>query len=250
MDFEAQRQMTVDYLFFFLLILFILGGIGIFIVDRRQGKNRRGKAWIKFFVYFLIVNVLFISVFYCTTLFRIFCALIIGGGGFELIRLQCSLQKIAFVKFGLFLLAYIITSVLFIIFSFSEQNILLFTLLIVCSFDAFSQLSGQLFGKRKICPRVSPNKTLGGTIGGIIVSGIVSMVVGYNMGWKISLSISMGIGIALASFAGDLSASYVKRQYNVKDFGCIFPEHGGILDRFDSLMFAGTFVCILQAFCR
>jgi len=60
----------------------------------------------------------------------------------------------------------------------------------------------------------------------------------------------MGLGIASASFAGDLTASYVKRQFAVKDFGRTFPGHGGFLDRFDSFIFAGAFVYLFHSFCQ
>jgi len=56
----------------------------------------------------------------------------------------------------------------------------------------------------------------------------------------------IGLGIAMASFLGDMAASYVKRQFGVKDFGRIFPGHGGFLDRFDSLILAGAFVYLFQ----
>ena len=239
--------MTSNTIFIFLLLLFVFGGIGIFVTNRKKEKNEKRHSWIKYSVYFLIVNTLFASIIYCPTLFSIFCILIVLGGGFELIRLQYQLTGHGF---GMILLAYIPVSVLFCFFGFVEQNILSFTLLIVCSFDAFSQLSGQLLGKRKICPKISPEKTIGGTVGGTIISITVCVIAGCTMKWDVIFSSIIGLGIAVVSFAGDLSASYVKRQAGVKDFGRAFPGHGGFLDRFDSLILAGAFMYLFQLCCR
>ncbi len=83
-------------------------------------------------------------------------------------------------------------------------------------------------------------------IGGIIVSLTIGIIIGQNINWEPGRAALSGIGIAAASFVGDLSASYVKRLYGVKDFGNILPEHGGILDRFDSFIFAGAFMYLSQ----
>jgi len=238
--------MTSNILFSFLLFLFVLGAIGIFVTNLKKELQKRRNAWLKYSVYFLIVNTLFISIMYCQMLFSVLCALIVCGGVFELIRLQFSTHQLKRLRFSIIFGIFIFVSLLFCLFGIGERDIQSFTLLIVCSFDAFSQLSGQLFGKRKICPHISPNKTVGGTIGGTFVSMVVSVIAGYHAGWDITHALVMGLGIAMASFAGDLSASYVKRQYAIKDFSRIFPEHGGFLDRFDSLIFAGAFVYLFQ----
>ena len=234
--------MTAIFLFIFLLLLFIFGGIGIFVANRKKEQSEKRNSWIKYFVYFLIINTLFASIMYFPALFATFCFLIVLGGSYEMIRLQRSSQQPAI----MYLSAYVPVSLLFCLFGFENQDIQSFTLLTVCSFDAFSQLSGQLFGKRKICPRISPSKTIGGTIGGTMISMIVCVIAGRGMSWDMSLILMMGLGVALASFFGDMAASYVKRQFGVKDFGHTFPGHGGFLDRFDSLILAGAFVYLFQ----
>jgi len=240
--------MTSNVFFIFLLFLFILGGIGIFVINLKKEKQERQNAWIKYFVYLLIINILFLSILYCRVLFRALIVLIVLGGGFELIRLQFSSHQLKGFKFSVFLGIFILVSLLFCLFGFVRHDFQAFTWLIVCSFDAFSQLSGQLFGKRKIWRRISPNKTVGGTVGGTVISMMISAITGYYTGWDIIMATIMGLGIASASFAGDLAASYVKRQYAVKDFSRIFPEHGGFLDRFDSFIFAGAFVYLFHLF--
>ena len=240
--------MTSNVLFIFLLLLFVLGGIGISVTNLKREMQERRNAWIKYSVYFFIVNTLFISIMYCRILFSSLCILIVLGGGCELIRLQFGSHQPKCFRFGIFFIVFIFTGLLFCLFGIEKRNMQSFTLLIVCSFDAFSQISGQLFGKRKICPRISPEKTIGGTVGGTVVSMIVGVIAGYHTGWDLTQASMTGLGIAAASFSGDLAASYVKRQFAVKDFSRIFPGHGGFLDRFDSLIVAGAFVYLFQFF--
>ena len=104
-------------------------------------------------------------------------------------------------------------------------------------------LAGRAFGKRKLCPAVSPNKTVAGCIGGFVGS-IAGMAVFHlvvktwfqlDLGWGVV--ILMGVIGSLFGQLGDLSFSVIKREFGIKDYGAIFPGHGGVLDRFDSVLF-------------
>ena len=108
--------------------------------------------------------------------------------------------------------------------------------------DIFAYFTGYLFGKHKLIEDVSPKKTVEGSIGGIVFCALA--FVGYGFIVKtffsaeanlIFLGIS-GVIISVISQIGDLIMSVIKRQYNVKDYGWIFPGHGGMLDRFDSIL--------------
>lgn len=109
--------------------------------------------------------------------------------------------------------------------------------------DAFAYITGTLFGKTKLSPQISPNKTVEGSLGGVAGSIIVGLSIAYviNIVSPIDLVfyhyaiISLLCGIV--SQIGDLAASSIKRFCRVKDFGNILPGHGGILDRFDSVIF-------------
>lgn len=105
--------------------------------------------------------------------------------------------------------------------------------LCVLSFDAFSQFFGQIFGKHALSRRISPHKTLEGSIGGLLVCILSSFFT--------LKSASTGVYIACFALAGDLLASFVKRQAGIKDFGKILPGQGGILDRFDSYIITAIF---------
>lgn len=107
--------------------------------------------------------------------------------------------------------------------------------------DTAAYYSGKFFGKRKLCPRVSPKKTIEGSIGGILGSVIGIIIWGiisrYNVPFNWSLLILLAVIGSVISQIGDLSASLIKRYVGIKDYGYIMPGHGGLLDRFDSILF-------------
>ena len=104
--------------------------------------------------------------------------------------------------------------------------------------DTLAYFSGYFFGKRKLCPQISPKKTVEGAIGGVASTGIVAVLAyGFAVSWEIVPLLVVFFGamiLAVVSIFGDLFASVVKRHFGVKDYGKLFPGHGGIMDRFDS----------------
>jgi phosphatidate cytidylyltransferase len=106
--------------------------------------------------------------------------------------------------------------------------------------DIFAYAAGNLFKGPKLWPQVSPNKTWSGFGGGLIGAMAAAMVIGYVSTARISLGFAASIGLAggLATMAGDLWESMLKRRYGVKDSGDLIPGHGGLLDRVDGLLFA------------
>jgi phosphatidate cytidylyltransferase len=122
---------------------------------------------------------------------------------------------------------------------------------IVLATDVFAFLIGRKIGKRKLAPSISPNKTIAGSVAGLIAGSIVGLIAAYAFGilnpvslkQKILLPILTVIVSGIISIAvqiGDLIASKIKRTYGIKDFGSVFPGHGGVLDRFDSLIYSGA----------
>lgn len=118
-----------------------------------------------------------------------------------------------------------------------------FILLIIWSTDSAAYLVGKKMGKVKLWPSISPKKTVEGTLGGvgaaIIVGWLFQLATNHFEYWSQALGIS--VLISLAGQVGDLIESGIKRYYGVKDSGTLLPGHGGILDRFDALIF----VCVL-----
>ena len=118
--------------------------------------------------------------------------------------------------------------------------------------DVFAYFTGMLLGKHKLCPQLSPKKSVEGAIGGIVVPALIAGVYGYLIrGYYVTdypvapvFALITAIGAA-ASQLGDLSASAIKRNYEIKDYGTLIPGHGGILDRFDSMIFTAPMICFV-----
>jgi len=114
--------------------------------------------------------------------------------------------------------------------------------------DVSAYFSGRLLGRNKLIPEISPNKTVEGSVGGLIGCIIVTVITGLSI--KSYLKVDMGIlhfivlGMFTSIFAqlGDLTASAIKRTTKIKDYGDIMPGHGGVIDRFDSILFVAPIV--------
>ncbi|QSX08702.1 phosphatidate cytidylyltransferase [Alkalibacter rhizosphaerae] len=127
-----------------------------------------------------------------------------------------------------------------------DHGNMLIWLIFIISFgtDTFAYFVGMRFGKHRLSPTISPKKSVEGSVGGVVAAVLLTMVFGYFF------EASSGVGLSLAKYGiiafvaslvsqlGDLAASMIKRQFGIKDFGNLLPGHGGMLDRFDSVIFA------------
>ena len=109
--------------------------------------------------------------------------------------------------------------------------------------DTFAYFSGYLFGKHKLAPNISPKKTIEGAVGGVIGATVVCGIFGWFV-YRPEFLHCLIIGFVGAFFgmAGDLIASAFKRKMEIKDYGNVIPGHGGVLDRFDSVLLVAPFV--------
>lgn len=117
--------------------------------------------------------------------------------------------------------------------------------------DAMALFAGLAFGKHKLAPELSPKKTVEGSVGGVVgavaamlLYGVVIQFVFHFRVNYLLLALYGAVGSAVSQL-GDLSFSYIKRQYKLKDFGNLLPGHGGVLDRFDSVIFCAPLIEIL-----
>ncbi|MBT7996092.1 MAG: phosphatidate cytidylyltransferase [Bacteroidetes bacterium] len=230
-------------LYLILLVYYTIGALLVFKSNKNQEASKRKQNWIKYFSYLLIMTSLFTAILINPVIFQYICVLIIVSGLIEIIR---NLIKKREIILGILTIAiYLIISFGFYRFSSLNQNLLFFTLAIVTVFDSFSQLAGQVFGKRKLFPKISPNKTIEGLIGGLIASILTALLVFKLLDLSLFQSLFYGFGIASFAFVGDVLSSFCKRKLNIKDFSNILHGQGGIIDRFDSLMLGAIFMLLI-----
>ncbi len=120
--------------------------------------------------------------------------------------------------------------------------------------DAFALFAGMLLGRHKLAPVLSPNKTVEGAIGGAVGAMLLCTVYGVILQTAFGIAANYAVlllfgllGSAVSQF-GDLTFSYMKRQFSIKDYGHLFLNHGGVLDRFDSVIFCTPLTVVLTSF--
>ena len=120
-----------------------------------------------------------------------------------------------------------------------------------CITDIFAYFTGMLIGRHKLSPIISPKKTIEGSVGGIVFCTLSFILYAFILNSYFSFEANylvfavLGFVTSLVSQIGDLTASAIKRKYDVKDYGSIFPGHGGVLDRFDSIIAVASVLYLL-----
>lgn len=153
-----------------------------------------------------------------------------------------TLSDIAIVTFGVIYVAYLFSYMVSI--RALDRGSLYVWLVPVAAFsaDTFAYIAGRLFGKRKLCPEISPKKTVAGAVGGILGCIASLMLFAYIAQFNIIRFALMGAVCSVVCEFGDMFASIIKRQYGIKDYGNILPGHGGVLDRLDSIIVAAPVI--------
>lgn len=170
-----------------------------------------------------------------------------------LLRFYDSMKfsEVAYGYFGGFLIPYLMLSLLRIFQMENGKFLVLIPLLAAWGADTFAYFTGVFFGKHKLAPVISPKKTVEGAVGGLVGGAVLVTIAGVILNVTLEAGIPvwcmlvLGIGGALLGQIGDLSFSIIKRQTEVKDYGNLLPGHGGVLDRFDSVIFVAPFVEIV-----
>ena len=231
----------IHTIYFVILGYFLLGAVGFYFINRRRSKPEAKASYVKFLTYFIIINLIYWWVVWWSSFFPVLVIVIglTGLGELVFLFLRSGYRHPLFFLVAVICFAFLFSG--FYNYSRLTYTVILYVFLIVSIFDSFSQISGQLWGKRKILPSISPNKTLGGILGG----AVIALASGFLMkSLYQDLTISSRIfflGMTIFSaFLGDVISSIYKRKYGVKDFNQLIPGHGGFLDRFDSLIAAGA----------
>ena len=218
-------------------ILFI-SIIGVY--EFYKAINKSGHKPIKFLGYIFCVllflenlNVIWSSLDFSLFIILITCLLLmVVNNKVTILDVAYTLMGILYVPFLMFHITYL-------------DNTKYIWLIFITAWgtDTFAYIFGNLFGKNKLCPNLSPNKTIEGSLGGIggslLLTIIFSIYFKLNPMWKMIL---LSIIASIIAQLGDLTASKIKRITGIKDYGYIMPGHGGILDRFDSILFTAPVV--------
>ena len=154
------------------------------------------------------------------------------------------LRSIATVQWGVMLMVFGLSHLAFLLVlpgreeSVAGAGLVLFLVVLTQANDVAQFIWGKMLGKKKIIPKVSPNKTWAGFIGGVLTTTVLAVILAPLITpFSLLASIIAGLYIGLTGFIGDVNISALKRDLNIKDTSAIIPGHGGILDRVDSLTY-------------
>src|SRR5436853_1624407 len=205
---------------YYALFFAIIGAIGMAIANRKATKEISKKRWLKYFIYILITITIITSIGY--NFFFWISLIIVLASLIELVinnrHNRKALQRL--LSFTVFLM--IATGFLLYSRTFSWP-FLLFIYFQVFIFDAFCQITGQLWGKHKLAPSISPSKTIEGLAGGWICCILAAILGGSWIRVNSSEAALFGLLTGFAAVCGDLSASYYKRKLKVKDYSNWLP---------------------------
>ena len=129
-----------------------------------------------------------------------------------------------------------------------DADIVFWMFSIIWVTDIFAFFSGRILGGKKLAPSISPNKTWSGLAGGVVASAVIGFISAFMFSGGVIFFVVVSILLSLVEQAGDLMESKFKRIFGVKDSGNIIPGHGGVLDRFDGMMFTAPAVLFLVTF--
>jgi phosphatidate cytidylyltransferase len=212
--------------------------------------TRRGDHWALFFAFFLVLPLQYWLV--ADEWYGLF-AIFIPVYAFLFVPITVSLagdterylERTATIQWALMICVYLVSHapailVMLDIPGYEDQNgkLLLYFVLVVQASDVLQYICGKLFGRRRIAPNISPNKTWEGFVGGVALAVALGTALWWATPFNPWQSALMSLAITIMGFFGGLTMSAIKRDRGVKDYGTMLPGHGGMLDRIDSLCFA------------
>ncbi len=153
------------------------------------------------------------------------------------------IQRVALALFGYLLFGVCLGHLAYSANAARYRSLILFLLIVVELNDIFAFCCGKTFGRRKLCPNTSPNKTLGGSLGALVLTTLLVIGLGRFVFAGTGLDdagrlAGLGLLLSIAGQFGDLTLSSIKRDLGIKDMAATIPGHGGLLDRFDSILLA------------
>jgi phosphatidate cytidylyltransferase len=229
-------QLVIYTIFSFIII----GGVGIYFGNRKVDPPVARQRWLKYWAFILITSFIVCSIWF--HFFLPVVILIVLAGYFEIAR---TIRLTNFAWLAVVIYSVIVTG--FIIYALDfRREFQFYIYLQILAFDAFSQVVGQLIGKRAVAPAISPSKTVEGLLGGIVFCLLASALMSSWMQISIARASIFGLFTAITGFSGDLAASFYKRVAGIKDYSNLLPGQGGFLDRFDGFIMASFCYSLLH----
>ena len=236
-----------EYSFAVLFISILAGGLFEFSNLYKQSEIRPNK-WLSFLISLLLFGTSFLVAkgIIDTKYFLCFFPLFLMIMAAELYRKkQKPLENIAITIFSIVYLAIPLSLINFLVFpeifpgNGYSPKLLIALFILIWTYDSGAYLFGVSMGKHRLFERISPKKSWEGAVGGTLTTGVAATIIsGYITEIQLNHWIAISILTVVCSTFGDLTESMFKRFFQIKDSGQIFPGHGGILDRFDSILFA------------
>lgn len=227
------------------LALALLAGIGAWELMKCIGADSAWKGMAAAFALLAVACRAFYGPLVVLYAIIFFAIAVWKGGEVKFIQILSAL-------FGVIVLPYAFASFLRLNDMGYHRAFLLLPLIFSFCSDTFAYFAGRAFGKHKLAPKVSPNKTVEGSIGGLLGNAAGGVVFALVMNTWFGQSIGyagmavLGLGCSVVAQLGDLSFSLIKREFGIKDYGKLFLAHGGVLDRFDSVLFVAPVLAMLM----
>ena len=224
--------------------------IGLFELYRTVGMEKTLPAVVGY-ISSVIVDVLILDNYYEYLLMWLIFTLMVMMACYVIAYPKYDSNQMIMLFFGLIY----VTTMLSFVFKvrFVEDGILLVWLIFIGAWgsDTCAYCVGKLIGRHKMPSKLSPNKTIEGCVGGVLGAALIGFIFAVvffedkNIWWELPI---IGAASSIISQIGDLTASAIKRNHDIKDYGKLIPGHGGILDRFDSIIFTAPIVFYLVTF--
>jgi phosphatidate cytidylyltransferase len=220
---------------------FVLGAVFMALANRKVAAEAARSRWVKLVVFFLIVHTVLGVAALGRPWITALVLLIVAGGSVELShawqRMPVPRPWRVWTTFGVAAATALAVSWTLPPLAFA------FLFLVTAACDGFSQVVGQLVGRRRLAPAVSPGKTIEGLLGGLVAAMVVAVLArGLLVDATVAGAAALACVVGLAGLGGDLAASWAKRLAGIKDYSAALPGQGGFLDRFDSLLGAMAIV--------